>query len=156
MISIKYLELSLDVIHSAKCLFPNVLSVLVLHLLSEINSKSNSFLSLTKFIISSLNSASFQNSLVKNFPPFLFNVRSSSFIYYSCIVFRRSVNELCSWFTKLLRRLGLAYVSLSAKQLRRLAKPLRESLSNSSLYPTLCIYSTQHCACSHCYTPSIS
>ena len=70
MISIKYLVLSLDVIHSAKCLFPNVLSVLVLHLLSEINSKSNSFLSLTKFIISSLNSASFQNSLVKNFPPF--------------------------------------------------------------------------------------
>ena len=114
MISIKSLVLSLDVIHSAKYLFPNVLSVLVLHPLSKINSRSNSFLSLTKFIISSLNSSLFPYSLVKNFPPFLFKVPSSSFIYSSCIAFRR---------------LGFAHVSLSAKILRR-------SLSHSYPYPT--------------------
>ena len=44
MISIKSLVLSLDVIHSAKYLFPKVLSVLVLHLLSKIKSRSNFFI----------------------------------------------------------------------------------------------------------------
>ena len=72
MISIKSLVLSLDVIHSAKYLFPSVLSVLVLHLLSKIKSRSNSFISLTKFIISSPNYSLFIYSLFKNFPPFLF------------------------------------------------------------------------------------
>ena len=103
MSSIKSLVLSLDVILSAKYFFPNVLSVLVLHLLSKINSRSNSFLSLTKFIISPLNYSLFPYSLVKNFPPFLFKIPISSFIYSSCS-FSKGVTSLRAPLTNLFFR----------------------------------------------------
>ena len=64
------MNLIVGLIVIAKYLFPKVLSVLVLHLLSKIKSRSNSFLSLTKFIISSLNSSLFIYSLFKNLPLF--------------------------------------------------------------------------------------
>ena len=120
----------------AKFLFPNVLSVLVIHFLSKISSRSNSFLSLTKFIISSLNSSLFPYSLVKNFPPFLFKVPSSSFIYSSCIVFRRLGFAHVSLLAKLLRRLGFTHVSLSSKLLG-LPRTSFVRRSNSSPYLTL-------------------
>ena len=125
------------------------MSVLVLHLLSKINSRSNFFLSLTKFIISSLNSSLFTYSLVKNFPPFLFKIHISSltksqlhwFIYSSFIAFRRSVNEICSWFSNELcswfsNELCLPRTSSVRRSANELCswftKLLRRSLSNST------------------------
>ena len=130
MTSIKSLVLSLDVIHSAKNLFPNALSVLVLHLLSKINSRSASFLSLTKFIISSLNSSLFPYSVVKIFPPLsIQNSHLFIYIFFLYCILQLSERAL---LVVLQRTLFVVYQTNQRSCLQ-----IRRSLPNSAPYPTL-------------------